>query len=392
MGRTIATNSLEVIQNYEGEELTAKVVERLANVPAKRLVGLFQELKSLYDGWLDHERWLRTDDDVRDVYLCIPEWTPGWSWQRTLDHAKNATLFFPCASVPDPIASRNLPPISLAEGFDLLDDQTVADFIDPRRGDFRESLVHLLELAPLIKGGDLLLFPVTFALETPELERAVADEMNQLTRDRIAGYGPGVDERDIERIKRFGHACAACRYHPIAGSDFTKRVLDKEYENAAGVANVNHTVNAALLRYDLPGASKIPVADLVRLRRDDEAFAIWRSNFGAVVRQAVAEASDDQGKFEVELRQAAGERLEPAVKAMEAQTKNSPFWSAAIAPAVTLLGGVATWMTTTSFPLTIAFGTVGAAAGWAAESLRRRLSRPNCSATVMRQFYGAVHG
>jgi hypothetical protein len=143
------------------------------------------------------------------------------------------------------------------------------------------------------------------------------------------------------------------------------------------------------MEYRVPGISEATFEDVLRLRRDNEAFGEWRIAFGQVLDLVQREQPGSQAKFEVEVRQAAESILQPRAEDLRVKVKGSSALERIFLPSSLSVGaaGIALWISG-SVPVATLVGGALTPAAWLLERAVKRWNRSGRKATLVREFYG----
>jgi hypothetical protein len=370
-------NTIDVIEEYFGDELTEKTAKKIGAAPPDHIVPLVEKLDEHYERWFaaqqDANEQSAAATDTGNYFYCMEPFPPEGNGRAIASRYKKFLLYFPRLAIPDPIADVLYPPIIVAHVLNIFPDQV-------RRGsfpwdarlqeDFRDAVQLLAEIAPAVKRQDLRLLPNPYLIFSELVQKAAQSELDALSRDAhresyyrpieeaamnkhtMAGYARHLTqlkvessgrtarpadflvsmqeilERDkdtlpgaiswivAEHIKLAGQICARLNYTALAGDEAVYAALMQEYKlagNSALPPNKAQRVATDLIRYDIPGIGNADLRTILAIRRDEDAFEAFRRDFGSLMDRVHQEQPADQQEFEREFRQAADDILRPRI-------------------------------------------------------------------------------
>ena len=373
-----------MLRTFTGDEFTVDVGARLADADIEHVAALVEHLARFYWDWLETEEAARADPAAPDVFHCIEPYGPERSASENIDRYKALLLYFPHVAIPDPLGNALWPLITAGA---LFNEITLTDESEPIfRARMRSAVTELAALAPLIDAGDVVMLPSTFALDYAKIQEAA----RAFTRSYAAAPLPDLpaDHPTVGATAAWANVCAACDFTPLATSDDVERLMRRdiaEFEHLA--ANAQVRTSNVLSRQRLTGIDRIPFTDVIRLRRDDEAFATWRRALEAVMERVHGERVEDERAFEREFRHAAEELLTPEIERMERALRGSVFGDLVVPGGVAVAGGVITLALTHGFPAaTLAAGPLS----YVGKLLYNRYGKAGRRAGLVRQFFGRL--
>lgn len=404
-------DTVSIVRNYMGDDITPSCVERLMQGPEEHIGVLVQNLVSYYYDWLENEeaRFSRAADasanDPRGkqeheeiTYYCMDPLDYWRTWREKLDTYKKYLLYFPRFAVPDPLAEFLWPRITAARVVGGL------DISDEFKQNFQDALLLLAELAPTALKHDVILMPRAFAADYRVVQEAVNKEL-QATEQEREYWEPlyslaakhqtsrGGMDMIVEEVKIDGQLCAWLGLTPVAGHELNHRILRQDYNR--GIRHLpttsgTHRVAQTLLRYDLPGVEKASFERVIALRNSENAFWEWRTEFGRVLDKAQSEQPADEEQFEAEFREAADASLMPRVKELEKAAASSVLekW---LVPSALALGASAIAFSVAGLPVPPTTAGTAALVGpgnWAVDKIMKRFNKGGRKATILREFYG----
>jgi hypothetical protein len=173
--------SIDIINNFLGEQLTPGIADRLSNGPEDQVIELIQEIAPCYYDWLENEEANPTNGDQQNCF-CIDPFERNLDWQKQIDIYKKHLLYFPKFTIPDPLASFLCAPINVAQLFG-----TIA-YDDKFKQSFKEAITLLAELAPLIRSNDIQLMPLTFATDYNSVQESTRKELDFILTHEQGSY------------------------------------------------------------------------------------------------------------------------------------------------------------------------------------------------------------
>ncbi len=397
-------NTLDIIRDYIGQELTTQYVERLATAPAEHITPLIQNLAPHYYDWLEHEETNQVDTQ-ESRYFCIDHFSSSAPWQQQLETFKKHLLYFPRFVIPDPLASFLWPHITFAAMFGTV---TINEEF---RQNLRNVLLLLSELAPVVDDKDIFLMPTSFAKDYSAIQEGAGKDLQIIEGLESNYYEPlfqliKSQSTDKEQIRMLedgvrmivgsvqvcGQICAKLQLTPVAGDEFVREILKQDY--ARGLQYIlapNRTQRATqtLLQYEVPGAAKASFERIIALRKNEDAFHEWRREFGKVLDKAQEEGPADEKQFEVEFKDAAQDILSPRVKELEKATASSALEKIFVPASLSIgAGAAAVYVADIVFPPTAIAAASLAPAGWVLDKIIKRFNKSGRKATVLKEFYG----
>jgi hypothetical protein len=155
------------------------------------------------------------------------------------------------------------------------------------------------------------------------------------------------------------------------------------------VSQTEQRMTQALMQFDVPGASKISFADILSLRKNEEAFQEWRIAFRQVIDMAQKESPKDQQAFDLEVRSAAETIMIPLTEQLKSKVRSSSALEKMLVPSALSVGAglIAFSALGGSFPAAALVGAGLSPAGWVAEKLIKRFNKSGRKATKVREFY-----
>jgi hypothetical protein len=402
-------NSIEIIQNYIGEELTSEWAHRLADAPFDHIqILLFEKLYNFYIDWLESEEQRRSEEEVNeiDTFHCIDPYPDpiNLAWHQQLDHYKKFLLYFPHFTIPDPLAHIIWPIAQIA----LVTQQFGSRYSIPNEDEFRSNIkeVFLLlsELAPFVSKGDIFLIPSPFVLDYEVVQRGANQEMQSLTKAYYKRFykiaadyktDKGGTESVVGDVKVWGQVCSMLDLTPVAGNGLVYEILKQEYQlKKASVRS--HQVSQILMQYDVPGVSKASLSEIIALRKNEDAFHEWNSSFGRILEEAHKKAQnfhDDERQFNVELLQAAEAELRKCKEDLQAEVRGSSALDKILIPGALAIGvgSVVAWAThSPEHGVAASAGAKTAlnTASWVATKLKKRYDKSGQKARLLCEFYG----
>lgn len=407
------TTVITLVESFLGEELTPATAARLTDAPIEHLEQLAAEhLIPFYYDWLEKETESRQKDET-PIYHCVDPYPKEESYSdgALLNRVKTLLLYFPTrVAVSDPLADLLWPAATAAQIRGVLGDPPALMLSEeePLKSRVGAALRFLADIKPLVANDQVRLLPATFGLDYEVIQDRAREEMDafeSLSVDLRAKY-PSVGEGFIGAVKAWGWISASCDYTPVAGTHLVKDVLRAEIDvqralgkdpKRAGLPRVDLDVAATLWADGLPGVSQAPLDEIVRLRRNEEAFDEWRCDLRDVLRLVWESEPGTPQEFEVEFARAVEDRLKPRVEALKAKTKASSSLTTLLLPAALTVGGwvYAATLFPSAPPLVVAGVPVSAVVGtstitlnWLGQHLFTRFKKSGRRAAQLRQFYG----
>lgn len=377
------TNSIDVIENWLGDSFSAKTVELIVNAPDEQLPDLGFALAQSYYGWDD--QW-RAKPDQRPELLFVGDVYDSEDSERArwVSRVKTASLLFDNIAFEDPLSSELYPLIeasNLGIGFEAED----------MRGRLRRGLSSLLEVRPLTQSGAVALVPRSFLGVLPNVQDLARKEYS----------GPTSEENAEERIVQ-GHAallsalCGTFELSPIAGNEGASMIIGESFERfRRHVATINLEFEKAVNRYSIPNVSRLPISEITGLRANSEAFAAFRDQIRAALRQAhAADAAVGGGdRFGPVFLEELGRQRDR----VRAELASSDALNSLIIPgSVTVgIGALSLYLDPSLYEdrdkLAIAIaGMAAPGITWIATLLTKRLRKKHREATLLAEIYGSL--
>jgi hypothetical protein len=353
-----ADDTLAAVQAFAGERLTREVARRLAQAPFDQLQILIEDyLVRVYRGWGEPV----AEEPAEPIYYSfLPSYGLLPTWDALVNKYKALMVYFPRVALHDPVAQALATPLGLADAYArlvimgapdtageaggqplgalqrLLEEQARDPArersMDPSiylaagearfRADVERALVLMADLEPLIARGAVTLVPSPFAFEAVENEARA--EVAGMTDEARRAYQrlEGVDDRDVQNVKRFGAIAARLHLTPVAPFPEVERLLVLEYEHAAlalRARGIDAKAAQFLHGYELPGLlPSLSMGEVVQMR-DDDGLARIRAALQQIFGIVHANGATDDAAFRREFRDAADTVLPPQIERLRAE-------------------------------------------------------------------------
>lgn len=376
------TNSIDIVEDWLGDSFSAKTIELVVNAPDEQLPDLGFALAQSYYGWDD--QW-RAKPDQRPELLFVGDEYDSADPERArwVSRVKTASLLFDNIAFEDPLSSELYPLIeasNLGIGFEAED----------MRGRLRRGLSSLLEVHPLTQSGAVALVPRSFLGVLPDVQDLARKEYS----------GPTWDENADERLVQ-GHAallsalCGTFELSPIAGNEGASMIIGESFERfRRRIATINLEFEKAVNRYSIPNVSRLPISEIAGLRDNSEAFAAFRDQIRAALRQAhAADATIGGDRFGPVFLEELGRQRDR----VRAELTSSDVLNSLIIPgSVTVgIGALSLYLDPSLYEdrdkLAIAIAGMGAPGiTWIVTLLTKRLSKKHREATLLAEIYGSL--
>lgn len=447
-------NAIDIVEEYFGDELTAKTAARIGEAPPDHIIPLVERLDAHYERWFsDHTAPEQgTTENISNSYFyCLEPFPPEQDGRAIANRYKKFLLYFPRFAVPDPLADVFYPPLLVAHALMMFPDQAgrgTFHWDDRLQGDFREAIRLLAEIAPAVKRQDLRLVPNPYLLFHELIQNAAKSELDAmntgegenyyrsieevaLNKDTITGYAihlaqlkaessgrtarpadylPSMEEivaRDkdkvagaisfivAEHIKLAGQICARFDYTAVAGDSATYAALAQDYafvDNLALPAKKAQRIATELIRYDIPGIGNADLGNILEIRQNEDAFEAFRRDFGTLIDRAHQEHPSDQEEFDREFRQAADDILRPRIDEVNKTLSVSAVEKLLVPAALSVGAGWAAhaFLGVPQFPATAEAAAILSPLNWVMLKLNSRWTRGGRKAVVLRDAYSML--
>lgn len=396
-------DSVEAIENFIGEELTADWVQSLAEAPFDQIIALLDALSPVYYDWLENKIAAfksNGDSKRKQTYHCVDPYPRELSWEQWLIRFKQLLLYYPSITIPDPLAEALWPYFTQAA---VLGSVSVNEA--ELRHKLKEAVGILLKLRPFVKNHGFVLLPSPFVLDYEIVQTRTREEIRMLVGEQKETYyrnlyeiaeqeyetDKGGTELLVGGVKVWGQVCALLDLTPIAANGLVQDILKREYgiSNLRRAASAENRVSQALMQFEVPKLSKVELSDILSLRKNEDAFREWRVAFGQVLDLVQKESPKDQKGFDAEIRVAAETIMTPLSEQLKSKVKSSPAMEKIFVPSALTIGAglVAFTAFDASFPAAALVSAGISPVGWVAEKLNRRFNKGGRKATLVREFY-----
>jgi hypothetical protein len=431
-------NSLDVLEQFFGEEVSVDLAKRIAGMPLYQLRELVLRLIDCYTVWFIHERHRRAKDERENLGpifqpIIADDGTDSIeAVERSIEKLKPLLLYFPGGiTVIDPVTAS---PAYLhstdvnSEGMNAFfrGNIDVAGLVD---GEFRDyfsrAVAVIAQLRPLIVERKIIPIPLQSVEQRENIARALLErlpprdrdlwnpserrEYEQLltqmvdSNDRRHSLDWGMAEYEALGVSesRLTHSYAlklaaerwlwfgsALDYDPVATDRWSKTAIQRGLKSVGSTPGIDTRVATALRRFSIPGLEEVPIADVVRLRNSEEAFAEFRSAFEQVLRLVLPEKPDSAPAFSTELARASNTLLIPRVAEIDRRRRQSPALDHMLSGALSVGAAVAEHAITHTFPVGTTLTTIATHSSWMLSRIRRRFSREGRDEALLREFYG----
>jgi hypothetical protein len=408
--------SLNVIEKFFGEPLSEEVINRCEEMPKYQFKELYRQLDGFYRNWY-HRRILGTASPAVDE-PSLPAFMPVGSygieqptWRAEFEHwLKCSLLYFPGRlEIPDPIGTY-VPNYDLSNLFH----RSPSDWeLGLARDEILQGLPTLLTLKPLIDNGSISTIPkISVEILSNDSINMI---LNNINIENLPSYGP-VDIRDrlieLEQMRDHAHSShideldkflmrpwdvTACWLwiglcldnSPVAADTDALATLDRDFRlNSSQVVQDRRTAQL-ISRFQIPGADNAKLADVVRMRMNEEAFYEFRNSFDRIL-HAVTEANPRTDlAFSREFQRHAYDELASQRAHVARDIKGSDFLRQMLS-GLFLLGAAGVEAAVThDAPVGTLLGGAAAGGGWLIPYLIRR-SKDRKTSELTRAFYSSL--
>jgi hypothetical protein len=312
-------DSLQIIENFCGQDLDAELVQRLASGPQEHIVSVVAE--HLTEPWYDwYDKALQDDSGLDDFHFTASDRWGSDTGIMPASEYKKLALYYPKIGIPDPLAWILRAQVEVATLVGSVDREKLQE-------NFTVGLGVLAEIAPLIKMGAFKLIPHLFAGLHPKLQAVARTELEKADpKDRIPGSERGFLASEYAIMSAMAGTLGS---NPVASN---LRIWNEMQKGVAELAKrsdpVSLAVQHAFVKFDIPGVTALPMNDLVALRRDSRAFGEFREKLGSTIIQADTAASESPEIFQNVVR----DHLESARSQCEHEARTSSALEAFVLP------------------------------------------------------------
>lgn len=275
-------SSLDVVRKFFGEDLNASHIDAVRGMPDEQVIELFARLNDHWVEWFAN----RFDKNIEpDRHYYVGEHVSAVDL-LPLNTYKQLALYFPRIAVRDPLEAGLSTHCTTAQLFGQV-------LPAPLRADLLEGLTLLEQIAPLVRAGALDLVPTAQTNMTEGVQNLARQEL-----DAAAAWG----DKLSEEFAVVNGVCSMCGYWPVASTEMLWQRMDTGWRRLARELTSCHLpVVRAVATFNVPSVSRLAVADLIKLRADDAAFAAFREDFGVAMREALGPAAAGDEAFATEI-------------------------------------------------------------------------------------------
>jgi hypothetical protein len=389
-------NSLNVVENYIEDQLSEWWVDEIPKIDHQRLSDLVLRLGYHCDRWFSEA--ISTDLLVdADYFFPIRFDEQNIPWQVQLDNAKSWLLYFPRVAVPDPVDIVAFPyyfAYSIARERGIT--HVPKELVDELRPDLKAALEILIDLRPFLVSGDIALVPPSVGMDDL-VQKAAKREINTVVKSYSRKYAEvGLRQETLEDFACKAQVSYKLGLIPVATSEVVRRALRLDFERS-GIATQAVSKDAsyaqAVADYGVPALRNITFREVLRLRRNEEAFADWRSALGSVVTSAMSGAEGTE-EFRREFDRASLDLLKPRIEVLNGLNSRSSALDHVLLPSAASFGAYffATKVVGTNpDAIVTALATAGMTpVTWLVQWLHRRYNQIGRKSALLGAFYGSL--
>lgn len=266
-------SSLDVVQNFFGQELCEAHLSALKGAPDEQIDDLFVRLNDAWVEWFER----RFDKGLTpDKHYFLGE--PRDALEPVaLNKYKQLALYFPSIATRDPLEAKLLTHLHGAQ----TDGSRLRDEL---RRDLLLGIESLMQVAPLVRAGAIELIPAGQVVMSHGVQEVAQREV------RSERFSAGAVDDVVEEFALATGLCSKTAYWPVASTDRLWTRLHSGGKNAVSeLANCNISISQAVAGFDVPSVTRIELPDLLRLRANEVAFSDFRETFGVAIREAMDE-------------------------------------------------------------------------------------------------------
>jgi hypothetical protein len=307
-----------------GCELDASEAERLAGAPDDQLGFFLSKFATKWYGWLEDRAIGQRAIAGKPLYLSSGiDFIDDANSVMSVSAYKRAALCFTEIAVPDPLAAALHPAVEVGN-------LTGAFPIEKTQCAFRDGLLRLAEIAPLIRAGAFVLAPSAFCGLHPIVQSRAREELQNASPQELQ-FPARFDLDDFA----IAVALAACtEAWPIATRPGVFERIEKGLSAAARKGkSLDFEVARAITSFDLPDASQVDAQLLAKVRMDNRRFAEFREKLDLAIVDGAKIAEDNPELFAIFLK----DHLAAAAEECRKAAHFSPALDGVIAPTVAAL-------------------------------------------------------
>jgi len=330
---TASYESLAVIEDFFGEELSADLISRFASMPNYQL----RELLSRIDYAFKHgiPRRVRAVQGT-SLSAQIAPFQPIFANDTNLSFfapavmhwVKCSLLYFPGPiAIPDPVGS-----IDDFITVDLALEPAGDSFLGHLKKSAIQALNLTLDLKPLIANGIVMTIP------WPSVHYIFEDAMYLslgAAPGNIASLSSGITHADLYEMYELWDSYFArgsdgepvdldisgqltsqwlavgslVGTSPVAADSYSLAVMNARLNSNANAALIDQRVAQVIANFEIPGAHQATLRDVVRLRLNEEAFEEFRCAFREILLSVSDANPRNDASFSLEFKRHAYETL-----------------------------------------------------------------------------------
>ena len=264
-------NSIDILENWLGDELGAKTSDIVSGMPDNQLTDLWTELATGYRDWDD--AWAVERSDGEQEYLLFSgRIRPDFSSDAWLNTLKTSALCFDELSFPDPLAEKLYVVTELSE---LMHHAGTGDEgVVPKeelQQPLHDGIEILAKVRPLVNEGAIRLVPQTFLEMHADVQRAAQVELRGV--HRYIEKGDGTIDTARSELALLGGLCARFNFAPIAGTHDAHTIIGQSMTQfRRNLPPEQCRFESVLNSFRLPNVDNVPLTDILNLRRNSEAI------------------------------------------------------------------------------------------------------------------------
>lgn len=285
--------TINIVEDHFGDELTEDLVAKIEGLPNEHFELLLEKLAA------EHERWGASAENELDAGRECFEEDSLILFDPSFPVLARFLLYANHICVVDPLDPNLLRPDYVVHGFDSFEGHY--HFVDRKRY-WSDGLRRLAELRVLLKG-----VPETKVVSANLWDsgtKSLREELQELWATHDLQMDRHIIPADI--YAQYADAAHRLAFALRAGLSFCGDEPEFQWFHRAVGANAhrpaaaptNRKALSMLYRYDLPSADRATLVDLLSIRKNEESFHLFRTQFASVLAQTYDAFPELESQFQ----------------------------------------------------------------------------------------------
>ncbi len=372
-----------------GDDFTLESIRRLSKAPEEHILHFVHDLVEPYT--TNDPEDISTELNNKSYQYCIIPPSDRSDFQKLSNSYKALLLYFDKIMVPDPLSDFLAPTIMYAQLTGEL--RLGYKQLDQFRDSFQKALEFLLGFKKPITQGAIEIFPETFLTLSSVVQTRARLELNEILGNtpKDKSYHENPLNLIREEVLNWGHLIEILDVMPISSNRDVKNIMTEELRLDKHLKSTSRQslIAEASFSYEIPGIQNPTIDDIISLRKNENAFNEWRSEYSSIINETLGRSQiSSNAEFQKEFKYNTDERLKPIVSKLNEKTNSNKVITDLLIPGGLAIGGsMLTYEVTNSLIATL-LPTATVPVSWALKRIAGKLGKENRKDITLRDFCG----